>query len=255
MAHEGLAHRARGARLHRRVHDRDLHVPDDLPRVLGRHVPGGARARARPHGAPRPGRNPMSGEPEDTDVGFPGPDHHIAERTGRCAWRWARSRCWRPSAASCRSRGLRRGAQLPRAVVRRLPTFEGSSRRDAVVGVGLVVGAVIGADRHLRRLPALGRATPSARRASGSSSRRCTAFVNKWYFDEAIDFLVVRPFAWFGRFARNTFERVVVNGAIVGGTVRRVRAGSAAVRASRRATCATTPRCCCSASPPSASTS
>src|SRR4051794_35300551 len=26
--------------------------------------------------------NPMSGEPEDTDVGFPGPDHHIAEQTG-----------------------------------------------------------------------------------------------------------------------------------------------------------------------------
>ena len=24
--------------------------------------------------------NPVSGEVEDTDVGFPGPDHHIAER-------------------------------------------------------------------------------------------------------------------------------------------------------------------------------
>ena len=56
-------------------------------------------------------------------------------------------------------------------------------------------------------------------------------FVNKWYFDEAIDFLVVRPFAWFGRWARNTFERVVVNGAIVGGAAGAVRAGSAAVRA------------------------
>jgi NADH-quinone oxidoreductase subunit L len=56
-------------------------------------------------------------------------------------------------------------------------------------------------------------------------------FVNKWYFDEAIDFLVVRPFAWFGRWARNTFERVVVNGAIVGGAAQAVRAGSAAVRA------------------------
>ena len=28
--------------------------------------------------------NPTTGEAEDTDVGFPGPDHHIAERsTGR----------------------------------------------------------------------------------------------------------------------------------------------------------------------------
>ena len=40
--------------------------------------------------------NPQTGEAEDTDVGFPGPEHHIAEREladevpdGRC-WR-----CWR----------------------------------------------------------------------------------------------------------------------------------------------------------------
>src|ERR671916_2865939 len=30
------------------------------------------------HGHPE---NPMTGEPEDTDVGFPGPEHHIAERS------------------------------------------------------------------------------------------------------------------------------------------------------------------------------
>ena len=24
--------------------------------------------------------NPLTGEPEDTDVGYPGPEHHIAER-------------------------------------------------------------------------------------------------------------------------------------------------------------------------------
>ena len=32
------------------------------------------------HGEPM---NPATGEPEDTDVGFPGPEHHIAERPGR----------------------------------------------------------------------------------------------------------------------------------------------------------------------------
>ena len=26
--------------------------------------------------------------------------------------------------------------------------------------------------------------------------------MNKWYFDEAIDFLIVRPSAWLGRFAQ-----------------------------------------------------
>ena len=29
-----------------------------------------------------------------------------------------------------------------------------------------------------------------------------TLFENKWYFDELIDALVVRPGAWFGRFAQ-----------------------------------------------------
>ncbi len=56
-------------------------------------------------------------------------------------------------------------------------------------------------------------------------------FAHKWYFDEAIDTVIVRPFAWFGRFARNTFERLVVDGVLVGGTSGLVRAGSAAVRA------------------------
>ena len=54
-------------------------------------------------------------------------------------------------------------------------------------------------------------------------------FVNKWYFDEAIDFLIVRPFA-VGRFANSTIERVFVNGALVGGSTGAVRALSAAVR-------------------------
>ena len=39
--------------------------------------------------------------------------------------------------------------------------------------------------------------------------------------------------AWFGRFARNTFERVVVNGLFVGGTSGAVKAGSSAVRATQ----------------------
>ncbi len=41
----------------------------------------------------------------------------------------------------------------------------------------------------------------------------------------------MRPFAWFGRWSRDTFERIFVDGALVGGTSGIVRAGSAAVRA------------------------
>jgi NADH-quinone oxidoreductase subunit L len=54
---------------------------------------------------------------------------------------------------------------------------------------------------------------------------------HKWYFDELIDTIVVRPSAFFGRFARDVFERVFVNGLLVGGTAGAVRAASAAVRA------------------------
>ncbi len=45
----------RDPRLRRRADDRDLHLPDDLPRLLGRALRGGPRARARP---PRPPRRP-----------------------------------------------------------------------------------------------------------------------------------------------------------------------------------------------------
>jgi NADH-quinone oxidoreductase subunit L len=40
----------------------------------------------------------------------------------------------------------------------------------------------------------------------------------------------VRPAAWLGRFCASTFERVFVNGALVGGSSGLVRALSAAVR-------------------------
>ena len=45
--------------------------------------------------------------------------------------------------------------------------------------------------------------------------------------------LVVRPVAAFGRFAQDSFERVAVNGALIGGTTGLVRAGSALVRATQ----------------------
>ena len=57
--------------------------------------------------------------------------------------------------------------------------------------------------------------------------------VNKWYFDELIDFVVTRPALWFGSFAQQTFERVFVNGVLVGGATGIVRAGSSAVRAAQ----------------------
>ena len=58
-------------------------------------------------------------------------------------------------------------------------------------------------------------------------------FANKWYFDDLIGGLVVRPAGALGSFAKDTFERVFVDDTLVGGTTGLVRAGSAAVRAAQ----------------------
>jgi NADH-quinone oxidoreductase subunit L len=69
---------------------------------------------------------------------------------------------------------------------------------------------------------------PAAIRARLSPLNRF--FVHKWYFDEALDLLIVRPSAWIGRFANSRIEPGLVNGVFVGGTSGAVRAASAAVR-------------------------
>jgi NADH-quinone oxidoreductase subunit L len=56
-----------------------------------------------------------------------------------------------------------------------------------------------------------------------------TFLYNKWYFDEAIDFLIVRPALAVGRFANRVFERLVVNG-LVNGTEEMVGSGGRVVR-------------------------
>jgi NADH-quinone oxidoreductase subunit L len=116
------------------------------------------------------------------------------------------------------------------------PTFEDSEIYDTLepsttlTVVGLLIGTVIAALGIFvaYTLWVKQPARPAALQERFSGLHR--VFVNKWYFDEAIDFLVVRPWAWAGRFARTTFERVVVDGALVGGASGAVRAASAAVR-------------------------
>jgi NADH-quinone oxidoreductase subunit L len=70
----------------------------------------------------------------------------------------------------------------------------------------------------------------AARERFGVIYRLC---VNKWYFDELIDLVVVRPAAFAGRLARGAFERLVIQGTLIDGTVNVVRASSAVVRAAQ----------------------
>jgi NADH-quinone oxidoreductase subunit L len=117
------------------------------------------------------------------------------------------------------------------------PTFHDShyyetlEPSDSLIWIGMAVGAAVGLLGILiaARLYLRPSDTPARLRTRLAPVHRF--FASKWYFDELIDVVVVRPFAWFGRFARNTFERLFVTGLFVGGTTGAVRAGSAAVRA------------------------
>jgi NADH-quinone oxidoreductase subunit L len=175
--------------------------------------------------------NPATGEQEDTDVGFPGPHHALAERE------WPMRIAMVVLAVGAVGVGL---LQIPRTdfVVDDFlqPSFVGAAavtvhEHTATLIAGLVLGTALG-------LLGIGLAyyVWVARPGTAAIVRRRFAavyelFVHKWYFDELIDVLVVRPAAAAGRFARNTFERVVVEGAIVGGTEAVVSASSTAIRA------------------------
>jgi NADH-quinone oxidoreductase subunit L len=56
---------------------------------------------------------------------------------------------------------------------------------------------------------------------------------NKWWFDELIDALFVRPGRMAGAVAQSVVERVFIDSGVTGGASGVVRAGSAAVRAAQ----------------------
>ncbi len=173
--------------------------------------------------------NPATGEEEDTDVGFPGPEHHIAER--RPEMRIAMGTLAVLSVIG----GIVEIPKVTDWLERFLaPSFADSAivrhPSDGLLAFGLLLGTVVG-------LVGIGIAyyvwvlkPGTAARLQARLRPLHTFLFNKWYFDELIDFLVVRPGAWFGRFGQQTFERLFVNGTMVDGTTGLVKAGSAAVR-------------------------
>jgi NADH-quinone oxidoreductase subunit L len=185
-------------------------------------------------------RNPANGEEEDTDVGFPGPNHAIAERA--LPMRIAMGLL----ALGAVGAGL---IQIPKVdfVVDDFlrPSFATSKlyephTKTGLLVVGLTLGTLIGlAGIALAyRIWIVGGRDAEGRFPVAAAIQARTRplyelFVNKWYFDEAIDLLVVRPMAAAGAFARDTFERVFVDETLVGGPTGIVRAGSAAVRAAQ----------------------
>jgi NADH-quinone oxidoreductase subunit L len=175
--------------------------------------------------------NPANGEVEDPDVGFPGPEHTIAERA--LPMKVAMTLL----AIGATVAGLVQIPFVDHVITNFLePTFADSKYvnqepSDSLVTFGLILGTVIALSgiALAYRIWVLKPGSAAAWRARFAPAYEL--FVHKWWFDEAIDLLVVRPFAAFGSFSRRTFERVVVEGTLVDGTTSVVRAGSAAVRA------------------------
>jgi NADH-quinone oxidoreductase subunit L len=175
-------------------------------------------------------RNPMTGEEEDTDVGFPGPGHYIAERE------WPMKIAMSTLAVLAIVGGVIQIPGVDDVVTRFLrPTFANSRlfNLDVHVGpawLGLVFGALI-AIAGIALAYTIWVRRPGTATSLRERFRAVYVFLtHKWYFDELIDLLVVRPVLWFGQVVVTVLEQTVIGGVITGGTVGVVRAGSAAVR-------------------------
>jgi NADH-quinone oxidoreductase subunit L len=162
--------------------------------------------------------NPMTGEREDTDVGFPGSSHQIAERE------WPMKVAMSILGFGSLFAGFLQIPGVDDVVETFLDgTFEGSKYADTVPSdasawAGLAVGAVLSivgiAIAYYMYIARPGISAALIRRFRGLHD----FLEHKWYFDEAIDLLFVRPSLAIGRFANSVFERYVVQGLVVGAT-------------------------------------
>jgi NADH-quinone oxidoreductase subunit L len=173
-----------------------------------------ARELEQGHLAHAEPENPLTGEKEDTDVGFPGPEHHIAERD------WPMGMAMRILGFLALFGGL---VQIPGVtdVVESFlePTFENSVFHDIVPStldawIGLFVGGVVAiagiAAAHWVYVSRPGTSAALIRRLPHVHS----FLANKWYFDELFDAVVYRPAIGAGRFASAVIERFVVQGIV-----------------------------------------
>jgi NADH-quinone oxidoreductase subunit L len=180
------------------------------------------------HGEPM---NPMTGEAEDTDVGFPGAEHHVAERA------WPMKAAMGPLALLSIIGGYLAVPGFSDVIENFLePTFEdsrfhGTAPSDGDEYVGLAIGGVIA-------IAGIALAWWIYRRKPGTTARLVERFPwahrflgHKWYFDELYDAVFVRPMTTAGGFGRRVIETDFVQGTIVGGATGIVRVGTSFARA------------------------
>jgi len=173
--------------------------------------------------------NPATGEAEDTDAGFPGPEHHIAEREG------AMKAAMGPLAVLALIAGFLQIPGVTDVLGNFLePTFADSQYHESPTTGAEYIGMAVGA---LLSIAGIAVAARIYLRKPGTSARLQARFSgihrvlsNKYYFDEAYDYAIVRPVAAAGRFGRDAIERGFIQGVLVDGTVALVRGASAFAR-------------------------
>ncbi|MGI8631523.1 MAG: NADH-quinone oxidoreductase subunit L [Solirubrobacterales bacterium] len=174
--------------------------------------------------------NPATGETEDHDVGFPGPDHHIAERN------WPMKVAMGGLAAGALFAGFLQFPGGEHVVETFLePSFEGSKFLEIKVPTekaveGLIIGGIIAligiAIAYVLFLSRWPSTTDSMRERLAPVHRFLS---NRWYFDEAIEYMLLRPVFRVGAWFRQVFESTVVDG-LVNGTTSMVRGAGGMVR-------------------------
>jgi NADH-quinone oxidoreductase subunit L len=176
--------------------------------------------------------NPISGEREDTEVGYPGPEHHIAERER------SMSGAMTLLAALAVVGGVVQIPEVTHVVENFLdPTFSDSRFANVDVSGGLeALALIVGAASSLLGIGlaylVYVRQPGTSRRLMERLPRLHDFLVHKWYFDELYDVAFVRPMRALGTGASSVFERVVIQGMMVGGATLAVRIGNSIVRGS-----------------------
>src|SRR4051812_19293065 len=175
-------------------------------------------------------RNPATGEEEDTDVGFPGPDHQIAEREPAMKAAMAPLAVLAFGAGIVGLPGITSWLQKFLDPVFADSKFAGQEPTTSAEWIGIAVGAVLA-------IAGIGLAWFLYERRAGATLRLRDRFrplhdflYNKWYFDELYDALFVHPMRALGGFGRRVIETDVVQGVFVGGAGRLVGTGTALAR-------------------------
>jgi NADH-quinone oxidoreductase subunit L len=175
-------------------------------------------------------RNPMTGEEEDTYVGFPGPGHYIAEREIPMKVAMSVLAVLALIGGAIQIPGVDLGIERFLSTTFADSPLVRSEPSTASSWIGLAIGAAV-AVLGIALAYRIWLAVPgTATRVRARVPALYTLLANKWYFDEAIDFLIVRPALTAGRLASSVLERTVIEGLLTGGAVGAVRVGSAAVR-------------------------